>query len=160
MDIISNTISFKSVGVRFNEVPEDNSKVDIPISIKMPMSLGQANDGIFAMTFDLQSTIKQNLKNLLLTNWGERLGRYFFGANIRAMTMEFNKIDTFDSEIAIRIKSAVAKWMPYVELQDMQRNVEFNDVKGMAKLRINIIYAVPSTNIKQDAVEIILFISG
>lgn len=153
------TISFKSVGVRYTEQPVDTSKDDIPIAIKMPMKLGQSNDGLLAMTFSLPETIKQNLKNLILTNWGERIGRYNYGANLRPLSFEFGE-DQFDNELALRIKSAVSKWMPYVDLTDLFREVEFVDQKGLSKVRIKISYSVPLINLKQDAIEAILYVAG
>lgn len=158
-DIFTANISFKSVGVRYYEEPTDTSQENLPLAIKSPMSLGQSNDGIFSMTFDLRSTIRQNLKNLILTNWGERIGRYFFGANLRPLTMEFGT-EQFDNEVAIRIKSAVSKWMSFVELQDMQREVEFLGVKGMTKIKLKIFYSVPAIKVKQDLIEVDLYLAG
>ncbi len=160
MDIVDNKISFKSVGVRYNEKSLDTSKEDLPVAIKMPMSLGQANDGLFAMTFDMKSTIRQNLRSLLLTNKGERVCKFTYGCDLRSLTMEYSNTSKFDDEAAIRIKSGVAKWMPYVELTDMSRTVDVIDQQGIAKVKLKIFYNVPNLNINSDCIEVILYISG
>lgn len=159
VDFANTTISFKSVGVRYNEEPSDTSQDNVPISIKMPMKLGENHDGIFAMTYDLRTTIKQNLKNLILTNWGERLMNYRFGCNLKSLTMEFST-EEFDNELAIRIKTGVSRWMSFVELTDMQREVEFIDQKGMAKIKLRIFYNVPGINLVNEIIDVIFYLAG
>lgn len=155
------SIDFKSVGIRRDdEVSSTTSAQDTPIGIKMPMQLGNNSDGIFAMNYTLKDEIRQGMKNLLLTNWGERLGLYRFGANLKPITMELDS-EGFDSEMALRIKTAVAKWMPYVSLVDLQlfpsKRAEGSPV---ALIRARAFYSVPIVRIEKDAVEISFFIAA
>ena len=86
-----------------------------PIGIKTPLRPG-GNNGIFDGHFVLKDQVKDNLRNLMLTNWGERLGLYNFGANLRPLTTEIVGQDSFDAQATERSKGAVDRWMPYVSL--------------------------------------------
>ena len=85
-------ISFKDVGVkgfRQEEVLSRNRTV-VPIGIKTPVEPDPADQGLFLMHTDIKAQIADNLRNLILTNWGERLGNYFFGANLRPILVDFS----------------------------------------------------------------------
>ena len=87
------TYNFKSVGkTKQQEEAEVVTKSQIPFGIKTPLQLG-SSEGILAMNYSLEDQFADNLRNLLLTNWGERLGLYDFGANLRPLTTEFTNLD-------------------------------------------------------------------
>jgi hypothetical protein len=117
------------------------------------------------MSFTLSEQIHDNFKNLILTNHGDRLGRYTFGANLKELCTELSSKRAFDSEAMSRIKSAVAQSMPYLELSTFEStfNVDPETAPkppGMALLSIKIIYSVPKLRIGNKAIEVVLFISG
>ena len=121
------SISFKSVGDRATD-SKFNREIDpLPIGFKTPLRLGTNRSGIFDMHFKIEDQIQDNLKNLLMTNHGERLGLFDFGANLRDLTAERTAKEDFDSEAMLRIKESVAKYMPFVELDSFESS--FN--KGM-----------------------------
>ena len=153
-------IDFKSVGLR---VTEPDGTVDTtrgqPLGIRTPMTLGTDSDGIFAMNFSLRDQIRQNFRNMVLTNWGERPGLYNFGANLAPMTLELGTED-FDAEVSVRIKTATNRWMPYVQLIEMQRAIENTDNEHTAKVKLRIFYDVPRLGVTRDAIELIFFIAA
>ena len=153
-------IDFKSVGLR---VTEPDGSVDTtegrPIGLRVPMTLGTDSDGIFAMNFSLRQQIRENFRNMLLTNWGERLGLYNFGANLAPMTLELGTED-FDAEVSVRIKTATNRWMSYINLIEMQRTVENTDNQHTAKIKLRIFYDVRRLGITRDAIELIFFIAA
>ena len=66
--------SFKSVGRSKREAESREERaLRPPIGIKTPIQLSNT-DGIFSMHRDLADQVSDNLKNLILTNHGERLG--------------------------------------------------------------------------------------
>ena len=72
---------------------------------------------------------------------------------------------SFDSEAMIRIKTAVAKSMPYVELSTFESEVRSlpNDPSkpdGMALLSIKVAYSIPRLRSSNNALEFILYIMG
>lgn len=151
--------SFKSVGIQTTTPKQPNPLDSRPIGIRTPMRLGQGSDGIFSMHFDISSQIRDNLRNLLLTNHGERVGTHDFGANLRELTQELGS-EAFDEEMMIRIKTAVSKFMPYVSLDKLERSVNNFDNKAVAKIVLRIFYSVPTFRIRDQALAARFFIGG
>jgi phage baseplate assembly protein W len=152
------TINFKSVGVTAQKVQESTVESSpVPIGIKTPLQLGY-NDGLFVMHYDLANQLADNLRNLLQTNWGERVGQYFFGANLKPLTTEFTSQETFDSEAVVRIKNAVTTWMPFVDLVDFISEVDRNENKNTAIIRVNIGYNIPALNVTDRKIHVILYV--
>jgi len=150
--------SFKSVG-KTQEVIEQETLAasPIPFGIKTPVQLG-SSEGIFAMNYNLADQFSDNLKNLLLTNWGERLGLYDFGANLRPLTTEFVSQDNFDNEAIGRIQSAVNKWMPFIDLESFSSQVNRSENKNTAIVNVNITYNIPALNVTGRGLQITLYV--
>lgn len=123
------------------------------------MELGQGHEGIFAMHTSLRDQIGDNLRNLILTNRGERLGLYNFGANLRELTMERGS-DDFEVEAIIRIREAASKFMPYVDLQTFESKASRDKSTGLVKVRIRIAYGVPTLGIARGVIEVVIFVAG
>lgn len=90
-----------------------------PINIKTPLAFSPA--GAFLTNDTTLDAISDDLANLLKTNWGERVMRYKYGANLRPLLFE----NTQDIEQAIkdRITNAVETEMPYVAIIDISVNM-------------------------------------
>lgn len=153
--------SFKSSG----ELGDIENKVitsartPLPISIKTPIRLGVNRTGIFDMYTDPRKSLRDNLKNLILTNKGERLGRADIGASLRTLTTERVSRDTFDAEAMLRISNAVTVAMPFIELEDYSSEFELDDtdsVKSMSKIVITLVYNVPQLRIIKDRLQVII----
>lgn len=154
------TINFKSVGERDDATALNrNQSNQIPIAIKMPMSDGVGSDGLWEMTKDVKSTIRQNIKNLILTNWGERFSSYTYGANLSELSLEYYG-NSFDEEVAVRIKTATTNWMPFVTLEDLQVFPIIKSEGEVSRVRIKVFYSVPSANIGRDGVEVTFFVAN
>ena len=107
----------------------------------------------------MSDTIHDNLRNLILTNWGERLGLYYFGANLKPLTTEYSIQEQFDSEAVIRIKTAVSTWMPYINLIDYVSDFEsFTNLSSIAHMKILITYSVPQLAVEDRQLRINLFV--
>jgi len=149
---------FKSVGKSASVVQEELIPAfQFPIGIKTPLRLDDKN--IFAMHYNLGDQIQDNLKNLLLTNWGDRLGFYEFGANLKELTSEFTNIDSFDEEAIARIRNSVSKWMPFVNLKNFSSSVDRQENQEVGIMKITITYDVPSAGIKEKALEISMYVT-
>lgn len=150
--------SFKSVGNTQDKINEEALKRSlVPYGIKTPLKISDS-DGIFEMNYILSEQFADNLRNLLLTNWGERLGLYNFGANLRPLTMEFVSQDDFDNEAISRIRSAVEKWMPFIDLEDFSSTVDRLENKNTAVIKINITYNIPALNVAKKGLQIVLYV--
>ncbi len=157
----SKKYSFKAVGETPDELAQRarQSISSPPIGIVTPMSLGEGDDGIFKMHHDLGNTIADNLRNLILTNWGERLMDYRFGANLRELTFELGSEDT-DAVAIARIKAATDRYLPYVSLDTFEPFNELVEESGIARIGVRITYTVPLVDTKTRSLEVTLHTAG
>jgi phage baseplate assembly protein W len=150
--------SFKSSGVTQQTTPANNFTVSPPqIGILTPLSLGSTD--LLATSSDLGTQMADNLRNLLQTNWGERLGLYNYGANLKPLLSNLVSLDDFDSQAIAAIKAAVQRWMPYVILIDFLSSVDHAGklTKGIAQATITITYSIPSLNVLNKKVKVTLY---
>jgi phage baseplate assembly protein W len=152
------SFNFKSSGKTQEQQQIEKLEVSpTPIGIKTPLRAGES-EGLFGMTFSLSEQVNDNLRNLLMTNWGERLGFYDLGANLRPLMSEFVSQDDFDSQAIERIRSTVSRWMPYIDLEDFSSEVDRTENKQTGLVRITITYNVPSLNIKLKKLQLALYV--
>lgn len=153
--------SFKSVGKTSTQVKAEElaqAPAELPVGIVTPLRLGERSEGIFKMHFSLADQIADNLRNLISTNWGERLGQYFFGANLQELTTEIVSQDAFEEEVMARIKVAVERWMPYVNLIDFDSSIDNQFRKSTGKVRLNVTYTVAGVQDLPRSLQVDLFI--
>jgi phage baseplate assembly protein W len=151
------TYSFKSSGKSAEQLNIELPKRTIlPIGIRTPLRLDDKN--LFAMHYNVADQIHDNLRNLLLTNWGERIGFYDFGANLQELTTELSNIDAFDEEAINRIKNSVSKWMPFVSLNNFVSEVDNERNKNAGIIKIAITYSVPELGVENKALQISLYV--
>ena len=153
--------SFKSVGNNISDV----EKADVipvlrrpPIGIKTPIEIS-TNEGIFTMHTDISKQISDNLRNLIMTNHGERLGFYDFGANLRPLLFNLGQ-ESADTQAIENIKRAVSKYMPFVALSNFQVFVDRNDNKEVAKVAVQITYKIPKLDNLTRSIEVMLYMGG
>lgn len=152
---------FKSVGNTELDLQQEAevSTPTNPIGIATPLQFGTNSDGLFKMHYNVLDQIKDNLKNLLLTNHGERMGLYDFGANLLPLTFELGN-EEFDFIAVTRIRKAVEKYMPFIELQTFEPFTNHFDNREVAKVGFKIKYAIPSLNIFEQGIEVTLYVAG
>ena len=150
--------SFDSVG----ELASENNAVSLsvedrpPIGIKTPVAIEESLDDFVVMHRELDKQIKDNFKNLLLTNHGERLMLADFGANLKPLTFELQSEGGVTAALR-RIKDATQKFMPFINLLTFEPVKLQNTDSSIAKIGARITYSVPSANINEQAIEIVLY---
>lgn len=157
-------ISFSKVG----ELTQDRNRrrerersVKLPLGIMTPVRAGDDAEGIFKMHTDLAPLIRDNLRNLLLTNHGDRVIDYGFGANLQPLTFELTGGEDFELEAMQRIKQAVDKYMPFVTLIDFEANVNHsNEQLPVGIVDIKVRYDVRRAGIKNESVTVRFFVGG
>ena len=85
---------------------------DVTIGLGLPMQHDDVN-GFFP---GISSTLTQtgsNIRNLLLTNRGERVGQPTFGADI-LLTLFEPMSDQLINSVEEKVSEAIADWMPHV----------------------------------------------
>lgn len=152
------SFSFKSSGkTQKQAIIEQLVKSPTPIGIKTPLQLG-TSEGLLAVNYVLADQMHDNLRNLLLTNWGERLGFYDFGANLRPLTTEFVSTEDFDSAAIERIRTAVGRWMPFVDLIDFLSEVDRTENKNTGITRITITYNIQALGVIGKKLQVSLYV--
>lgn len=150
------TISFKSVGkTREDRLAQQLIQSPTAIGIVTPLRLG--SDEILLMNFNLVDQVGDNFKNLIMTNWGERLGLYDFGANLRPLVAEFSSQDDFDSQAVERISGAVQRWMPFISLETFESSIDRINNKNTAIIKLTITYNIPALNVFKKTMEVTLY---
>lgn len=151
---------FKSVGMTGAQSSAQNKIMQRvrPIGIITPIRFSEAS-GPFAMHTDPIKNIQDNFRNLLLTNHGERVGLYDFGANLRPLVFDLGK-DSFDQEAIIRIKNAISKYMPFIEPLTFESFNENSGERVLSKSGIRITYSIPRLNVTEKKIEVILYAGG
>ena len=84
------------------------------IGLSFPLRSDNNND--FALTKNSLEQSRHNLKNLLLTHVGERVGQPEFGSNLRALCFEPND-NNLPEKIEEDVRMSVEKWLPYIDIQ-------------------------------------------
>jgi phage baseplate assembly protein W len=153
--------SFKSVG-KTNELAEKLKSSAIsqpPIGIKTPVLLSDRGGSFLEMHTSFSEQAHDNLRNLILTNHGERLGLFDFGANLTELTFELQDEDV-QMEAMSRISAAIKKYMPYISLETFVPIVDNFENKEVAKVGIIIGYSIPKLKTPLKNLEVILYSAG
>ena len=116
------------------------------IGLSFPLRRDKFND--FAMTKNSLEQAQHNLKNLLLTFPGERVGQPEFGSRLREFCFE-QIDDELPERIEEEVKRAVSVWLPYINIIEIATLTEDGDKN---KIFVKIKY---STTLDPESLELI-----
>ena len=102
------------------------------IGLSFPLRRDKFND--FAMTKNSLQQARHNLKNLLLTYPGERVGQPEFGSKLRELCFE-QIDDNLPERIEEEVRKAISIWLPYINVTEVQTlNEEGDDNKIFVRI--------------------------
>ena len=131
---------------------EDNDE-NIFIGIDLPFRRSDGKEGYFASTTTTIEAVKNNIKNLVQTNKGERFMQPELGLNLRSYMFE-----QVTDETIINIQNDIVDtfkvWLPFVEIQDIQVSANETDDIGRNKLLINIIFNITKDPTSLESVQV------
>jgi len=122
-----------------------DNDTNIKVGIDLPFRRGDEKDGFFATTSTTIEAVKNNMRNLLQTEEGERLFQPNLGIGLRRLLFEHiteeNLLNVQDT-----ILDKLEVWLPFVEVRDIQilSRDDTTDI-GMNEIRVKILF-----NLKQD----------
>ena len=161
---VKTTYDFQSVGRMAEEF--QNNLVDksagVPVGIKTPMEMSTGgSSGPFKMHTNLGEQIKDNFRNMLSTNHGERLMLHDFGANLEPLAFELTT-EAGDVQAVNRIRRATEKYMPFIQLDTFEpiRETNPNETASIAVVGIRVIYSVPKLGLSNQGVEVVIYAAG
>ena len=180
MAIRSSKFKFKSSGklITAREL-KDPVVITSPIGIKTPLefSVGRRDEDFYKMHFNAAHQIRDNFRNLLMTNFGERLGRSGLGADLKSLLYDMTSIDSIEAAAVERISITAQKSLPMVQIKDTQvsfvgLDTETKDIAsgevynmmgaslGLSGMRVLVKYDIPRLGVTDQAVEVTLTIGG
>jgi len=96
-----------------------NADEDSFFGMKFPLGYGEGTEGFFPRSGTIKEQASSNIKNLLLTQKGERVGQPEFGSDLPRIIFEPLEIDALEESITHTITEALEKWLPYITVQNL-----------------------------------------
>ena len=96
-----------------------NDDEDSFFGLKFPLGYGVGTEGFFPRSSTIKEQASSNIKNLLLTQIGERAGQPTFGSNLPRIIFEPMELDVLKESITQSINEALELWLPYITLQNV-----------------------------------------
>lgn len=162
---------FKSAGIKIDDArfrPElKSAKNQInPISIKTPLEAGSDTTELYAMHYDPLAALADNLKNLLQTNKGERLGRYTIGCSLADIL--FDRSSSNDGEyeqIALQsINEQVQTYLPLIVVDNVSftpvQSLDTSKTSSLSKVIVKVTFSVPRLRRSNNSIEVVLYNGG
>ena len=111
------------------------------IGIDMPFRKSNGQEGYFASTTTTIDAVKNNIRNLVQTNKGERFMQPSLGIELRKYLFEQY---TDESRISIEndITDALNFWLPFVEIKKLIVAMDEEYDVGRNKLKIDITFNI------------------
>ena len=100
------------MGVIENDLNEDTF-----IGLELPLT--HTPDGYFKRTKTALEQARSNIKNLLLTNKGERLGNPTFGTNLLSFVFSQENTD-LEARVEEEIRAAMSEFLPFVIIDNIE----------------------------------------
>jgi phage baseplate assembly protein W len=153
--------SFQSIGELATDLDERNSRVEtpvLPVGIKVPLALSDGSSDLIKMHTNYDDALADNFRNMIMTNHGERLGHYDFGANLKELAFELGS-ETGDTKAIRRIMATTQKYMPYISLDSFEP-LSSDAENGLARVGVKITYSIPNISNKTRVIEVTIFSAG
>jgi len=123
---------------------------DVYVGLELP--LNHNSDGFFRRTKTSLEQTKSNIKNLLLTKKGERLGNPKFGSNLFSVLFEQEGDDT-ESKVEEAIRSAMSEFLPFVIIDNIETKFS---VRNKSALNVSIQFSlnVDTTSLRKISIDL------
>ena len=118
MAIINNSVK------KYTQDENKNIKIGIDYPVNLSIS---GSDGYFQSTTTTIEAVKNNIRNLLKTEQGERLMQPKLGLNLKKYLFEQYTIELRD-RIKNEINDVFKFWLPFVEIQRLE--ISMNDINS------------------------------
>ena len=138
---------------RKNQFIEDQD-TRVSVGIDFPFARVPNQDGYFKTTKTTVESIKNNIRLLLQTEQGERVFQPNLGMNLKRLLFEQITEDTA-IQIENNIVDVFETWLPFVELKDIQTNIDSTN-QEQNKININIVFSIKKSPTSLESVEVAL----
>ena len=138
---------------RKNQFIEDQD-TRVSVGIDFPFARVPNQDGYFKTTKTTVESIKNNIKLLLKTEQGERVFQPNLGMGLKRFVFEQINENT-SIEIENNIVDVFDTWLPFVELKDIDINIDSTN-QEQNKIKINITFSMKKSPTSLESVEVAL----
>ena len=130
-------------------VIENDIDEDTYIGLELPMTHGAL--GLFSRTKTALEQAKSNIKNLLLTNKGERLGNPTYGTNLLPLVFSQENTD-LESRVEEEIRASMGEFLPFINIVSIETNFsETNKNTAIVNVRFTLdVDATSEENLELD----------
>ena len=119
------------MGVIQNDLDEDTF-----IGLELPLTY--TPEGYFRRTKTALEQAKSNIRNLLLTNKGERLGNPTFGTNLLSLVFSQENTD-LEARVEEEIRAAMSEFLPFINIVSIETNFsDTNKDTAIVNLRFSL----------------------
>ena len=149
-----------AIGIGLPMTPPDGGKYPTPVSEYQGSSSMETSDqdigstkftgGVFYSTYTTNDQVQANIKNLVLTNPGERFYHPTFGIGIQGLLFE-NITPSIIKKVHEAIFTQVSAWLPYVTIKAVDINTDRIDNN---ELRVKLDYIIFGNEIDLQTVVI------
>jgi len=102
------------------------------ISVQYPL-VRDEEDGFYKLNKNYPEMVSQNLKNLLLTEKGEKVMDPEFGVGLRSLMFEQNT-EAVRSVASTRIQKQISKYMPFLKIM----NINYSDDRDRNSFHVSV----------------------
>ena len=102
---------------------------EVTIGLGLPMQYDDVN-GFFPGHSTTLSQAGSNLRNLLLTNKGERVGHTTFGADLLLVLFEPMSENLLD-RLEETINEAITEWLPYISINKLEVEPDESEINQL-----------------------------
>jgi len=124
---------------------ENDLNPNVYIGLALPIKSDDNN--VFSLTKNSYDQVRHNLRNLLLTNIGERVYQPEFGSRLRELCFE-QLDDTLPQRVEDEVRRAVDFWLPYVNIVEVETLTE-EDKKSKIFVRVKFSTTLNSDTLQQ-----------
>ena len=124
---------------------ENDLNPNVYIGLALPIKPDDNN--VFSLTKNSYDQVRHNLRNLLLTNVGERVYQPEFGSRLRELCFE-QLDDALPQRIEDEVRRAVNFWLPYVNIVSVETLTQ-EDKKSKIFVRVQFSTTLNSQTLQQ-----------
>ena len=124
---------------------ENDLNPNVYIGLALPIKPDDNN--VFSLTKNSYDQVRHNLRNLLLTNVGERVYQPEFGSRLRELCFE-QLDDALPQRVEDEVRRAVNFWLPYVNIVEVETLTE-QDNKSKIFVRVKFSTTLNSETLQQ-----------
>lgn len=120
----------------------------MPIDVRLP--IGSDEQGVVSMLSTSAESVQQQIRNILLTNPGERIFDASYGVGLKRILFETNNQLTI-SQLIERINQQLRAYASFIEIRDIK--VQPDSVDNNT-IRISIDYKIKTLQNYQDTLQL------